>query len=113
MNAIENSFSKLVNALKDDMANNDVKNLQPFIRKLDGLIEDLSMTVIEKLNSSKESLDDKVDDEPASTLIVKHIMRSPVGDLSGVALEVYGLILLRDRLLNEYELAKGLKSGKD
>ena len=116
MNAIENSLPKLVDALRSDIESNDAKVLQPFIRKLDGLIEDYQVKVMDELHKDKDSLTDKIDDDPASTLIAEHIIRHPVSDLSGVALMAYGLLLLRDRLLNEYELAKGMKHkrpGKD
>lgn len=108
MNAIENSLPKLVDALRDDIESNDAKVLQPFIRKLDGLIEDYSVKVMDELDKDKDSLTDKIYDAPASTLIAEHIIRHPVSDLSGVALIAYGLTLLRDRLLNEYELCKGM-----
>ena len=110
MNAIENSFPKLVQILKKDISDNDAKVLQPFVRKLDGLVEDYEMKVMEELHKAQESFDVKIDDSPASTLIASSIADRPVSELSGAAIIAYGLILLRDRLLNEYELIKGMQN---
>lgn len=110
MNAIENSFPKLVQILKKDISDNDAKVLQPFVRKLDGLVEDYEMKVMEELHKAQESFDAKIDDSPASTLIASSIADHPVSGLSEAAIVAYGLILLRDRLLNEYELIKGMQN---